>query len=358
MASKSAFNKMVINKIKTAPNTSNIMELNRVLTDPDFNIYDYETLIDDKDRFLNKEINTRSFDKISVNSFIMSNINTFPNKQQILDFFGKEKPFELSEINAWTDLIFKLNSGDYTIDRLNQLRIKLAGKIYNKNQGTPFYTMFNYYSSHIKSLYGDRPDVGKWTLTFSDIIIDSDNFLNLDKGRIKLLGLDLLIALSNPISPYLNNPIYISFFEVVLQYVLYTLGTNIMNMTPIAKSIVRIINDMIGYTYIILNCKNGLGSYTCGRAVSSIHKMPEEKIPRLVIFNTNSSEDDNLDSNYYKTLVTDEENKLNLENGGDRYYYKNKYLKYNETELDQMFYKKYLKYKQKYLDLKKSDQNL
>ena len=42
MASKSSFNKMVINKIKTAPNTSNIMELNRVLTDSDFNIYDYE----------------------------------------------------------------------------------------------------------------------------------------------------------------------------------------------------------------------------------------------------------------------------------------------------------------------------
>ena len=57
-----------------------------------------------------------------------------------------------------------------------------------------------------------------------------------------------------------------------------------MNMTPLVKLIVDRINSITKAKYAILNCKDGLESYTCGRAVSfSINPIHETKI---IFFNT------------------------------------------------------------------------
>jgi len=331
----------IIHLIKTDRYPSEI-ELHRIFTHDKFKINDYEPIIDDKFKFLDKEISIKNFQKITIRSFIEQNIKRFPNKDQILEFFEMKPAFELSEIRKWESIITSINNKELDINKLDELRKKLVAKIRDQNSGSPFYEIFIKYVSRIKSIYGDRPSEGKWTLKYLEPVIDSYGSLCTDKGNIEIIGLELIKLLANPSSPYLDNTIYVGFFEIILQYVLYTLGTNIMNMTSIAKSIVRIINDKIGYTYIVLNCKNGLESYTCGRAIASIHKMTKEKNPRLIIFNTISSENDNVDFGYYLTLVTEEPETLNLENGGESYYYKEKYLKY----------------KNKYLQLKKNNRNL
>jgi hypothetical protein len=78
---------------------------------------------------------------------------------------------------------------------------------------------------------------------------------------------------------------------------------------------------------IIVDCKQGIGSYTCGRAVK--YFIDKDGIGHILIYNTESKDSDFIDDAYEPIA----EKKYNSQSGG--------------------YYQKYLKYKMKYLQLKK-----
>ena len=248
-------------------------------------------------------------------------------------------------------LINNVNSSKETIEKLDESRIYLQKEFFNKTSSLMYVQAYDYYSSVFTEKYGTRPFKGKWDIRFDEPVIDESYNLCTSKGEIPIYGGSIIAGLANPDSPYLDNSTYFGFIEIILKFILYAIALNIMNLTPVAKALVRIINDSIGYEYIVLNCKDGLGSYTCGRAISSIH-MEKPCIPRLVIFNTISTDDDLIDTEYYKHLITETDGKLNLDNGKELKYYSSKYIGNYKLNQEQNYYNKYLKYKLKYLQLK------
>lgn len=325
-----------------------------ILRDSNFHIADYEKVIEDKNRFLTRPLTTRYNTETTVEDTIIqaAKSDTIANKQEVLNFFGFEeppKPFDMAKLAKFNKIVSDVNSGIKTIDTMEEIRQFLFLQIHNRIPDSMFGQMYNHYAFHIKEKYGDRPYVGKWSVRFCEQVIDENGQLCTVKGTIPIIGLKIIKTLSNPDSPHLDNPIYYGFMEHMIQFILFSIGTNIMEMTPIAKAIVRIINDAIGYEYIIINCKEGLGSYTCGRAVTSIHK-ESTKIPRLLIYNTVSSENPDMDSHYYTQLTQETDGQMNLQKNKDMSYYSSKYNK--ETDQEQKYYEKYLKYKSKYLHLK------
>lgn len=99
-----------------------------------------------------------------------------------------------------------------------------------------------------------------------------------------------------------------------------------MSIDKMIKSVIAKLNKKTQEDYIIYACRPGQ-TYTCGRAVASIYLNEKNHI---LIFNTVSEDDDNMDMEYYQDL-----------------------LKKNTDQKGGMYKKKYLNYKKKYLELKK-----
>ncbi len=247
----------------------------------------------------------------------------------------QKKIFKLNKCENDEECVKLLNELDETRKIINEQIYKRTGPHY-----TPLYLNYkNTFESNLK-----YPDGNKWLISFKEPIINDDGqilYVKKDgsEGFINFFGFNVIMALANKESKHLNNPLYFSFFETFLQLALFTFGVSVKNMEDIIKKLVSKINEQIGYTYIVINCKNGLSSYGCGRAVSSVHKLPGQNIPRLVIYNTVGEDDDTMDYKYYEILSPGDPETLNLEHGNQSNYYKQKYLKY----------------KQKYLQLKKQN---
>ena len=345
----------IINLIKSRDNIP-VDQFLKILRDEEFHINDFKDEVGDKTNFLKRLLLYRDFSKNTVEEVMIkaSKDGDIANAEEVLKFFNYSKPpkrFDMNRLNEFIKIVLDVNSGAQAIENLEEIRIFLLKEINNTDPDSMFGQMYNNYATEFKEKYEDRPYEGKWTISFCEQVIDERNYLCTKKGKIYISGLSIIKTLADPTSPYLDNPIYIGFMEHILQFVLFTIGSNIMNLTPVAKALVRIINDSIGYEYVILNCKEGLGSYTCGRAITSIH-IDKPYIPRLVIYNTISSADDSMDEMYYKKLITETDDKLNLDNGKESKYYSSKYNRNQKLNQEQNYYNKYLKYKLKYLQLK------
>jgi len=142
---------------------------------------------------------------------------------------------------------------------------------------------------------------------------------------------------------------------LILDLTIKSISYVLMYPLKFIKYLVKKINEKIGYEYIVINCRDGLeedilDNYTCGRAVqySSIgkslsytddedeeKKIIEKKEPKIIIYNTISTEDMGLDTEYYNKIKDDPKKCPEGKTG------------------ECSFYKKYLKYKVKYLKIKK-----
>ncbi len=324
--------KSTINMIKNGGPSQQFINL---LRNQDFHIAEYSTHIGDPDAFLRKQVMNKNMSKSYVEDVIKNEAisGQIINKDEILSFFNItiSEPLGLRLLEQWEHLVMEVNSGIKTIDKLDDSRKKIVREMFTREPGSMFHKMYNHYVSEINRLNGPKPFEGKWSINFCEQVINESNELCTHNGNISIIGLSVLKALSDKNSPHLNNPIYIGFMERILQLILFTIGTNVMNMTPVAKALVKIINTGTDCEYAVLNCKDGLGSYTCGRAVESSHReIPI--VPRLIIFNTISDDNDNMDIDYYTCLTNkNSENKLKVSD--DNLTYRNKYLKYKQKYL-------------------------
>jgi hypothetical protein len=69
-----------------------------------------------------------------------------------------------------------------------------------------------------------------------------------------------------------------------------------MNFGKIAQYMVNMLNESAERELFILDCKKGVDSYTCGRAIMLLNVGVNDN--RIIVFNTISSEDDNIDIGY------------------------------------------------------------
>ena len=70
----------------------------------------------------------------------------------------------------------------------------------------------------------------------------------------------------------------------------------------IIRNIVGYVNHRLGFNYFEMKCKEGLESYTCGRAIESVDARYHPTI-RIIFYNTVSEYDDNTDDYYFKEIT-------------------------------------------------------
>jgi hypothetical protein len=134
--------------------------------------------------------------------------------------------------------------------------------------------------------------------------------------------------------------------RIILWYGYLSINTPLSNFVNFGTDIQDTLNKWIGSDYtnkqydailkikdaIIIDCRNGLSNYTCGRAVETF--TDKDSIDHILIYNTISKDNDLMDDEYIGIA-------------------KKKY----DASLIGGYYQKYLKYKQKYLNLKKLNYN-
>jgi len=134
-----------------------------------------------------------------------------------------------------------------------------------------------------------------------------------------------LIEKSKNINPgLLDDPKFIQAFFNSLNYLLMPYKMSIANFSSFLPGIVKLINDCLGREFIVIDCRDGITSYECGRAME--FKTDPGLVTRIIIYNSLSEYDSNPDY-------------LHIQAVRDKYHGGN-------------YYEKYLKYKTKYLQLK------
>ncbi len=130
----------------------------------------------------------------------------------------------------------------------------------------------------------------------------------------------LRMILNKNIPPIIyNNPDFIKTFGQTVFILTKFQAPFTLNIRDYSEIYVNIINLKTRDGYSVLDCKTGSTDYTCGRAVIYKNALPDTDVnPRIIIFNTVSDIDDNMDTLY----------------------------------ILEKYHKKYLKYKKKYLQLK------
>ncbi len=166
------------------------------------------------------------------------------------------------------------------------------------------------YSSHGESL-----SQKKYIITdeseFSDLFGNLDNILKILQDSIKIKP------------TLLDEPLFIQFFTKFLNFLLVPYNMTTYNIIIYLPKIVELINKSLREKYIVIDCKEGISSYTCGRAI--VFKADPHCITRIIIYNSVSEYNSDPD---YEHISKIRDNY----NGG--------------------YYNKYLKYKAKYLRLK------
>ena len=134
----------------------------------------------------------------------------------------------------------------------------------------------------------------------------------------------------------LDNEEFIQSLHTILYKCIQYYGWGNLSTIGYIEDLIFCINIIARPCYIINGCYNQKG-YTCGRAVSA--NTEPGKNTRFVIHGTVSTEDDSMDGMDYLDRILPT--------------LSSKYSKNN----DKLYYTKYLKYKNKYLDLKKQITN-
>jgi hypothetical protein len=124
-----------------------------------------------------------------------------------------------------------------------------------------------------------------------------------------IVGLRELLTYFDPSKADFMTQSYTDRLVDNLKLVMYPLALRVYNFGWIAKQIVDIINNIMGFKYIIFDCKGALDSYTCGRAIwpfgFNYDKNSEEfRDFRIIVFNTVSDFDDGIDFDYLSDIQT------------------------------------------------------
>lgn len=218
--------------------------------------------------------------------------------------------------------------------RAFQIFISTSIRDINRNRALPDENTFEAAKmglyTHVNNIL-DVPERQK--ININEFNVNEDNEISMDGQMIDdIYSIFSFIENINYQNLNIDNDTFIENFYKVIKVYLYAYGLNIMNMTPLVRLIVDRINSRTRRPrYAILNCRDNLGSYTCGRAVS--FTIDPTKTTKIILFNTVSEFDDFEDSEYQQTLV-------------------NTTFEHGQRDVN-FYYKKYLKYKSKYIEMKK-----
>ena len=182
---------------------------------------------------------------------------------------------------------FYLFDGEFTVDNAPEYFMRLVRSKYGYN-----IPMNEYYTIFSRCLGNISYPFTKWQL--SEVNFDSDNIYINSRYEVNISGLNLLCELVR--SPHLNNTDYLNFIVHISRLVFFSLSFNIMNFGKIAEYMVNMLNKSAERKLFILDCKHGVDSYTCGRAIMLLNVGVNDN--RIMVFNTISSEDDNIDIGY------------------------------------------------------------
>jgi hypothetical protein len=130
----------------------------------------------------------------------------------------------------------------------------------------------------------------------------------------------ILDEIENPIdnsNGILDNHEFILNFKMLINPFILNMGKITMNMYEVSQYISAIINKITRPNYCIVNCDNN--GYTCGRAI--LENYEPNKNTRIIIFDTVSEHDDNMNTNRYFEKI------INNIHGGRKNFY-GKYKKY------------------------------
>ena len=167
------------------------------------------------------------------------------------------------------------------------------------------------------------------------------------QSRHEISGFYLLQQLENiPESIYNNRDFIIHFSTLVIIYCKW-LGLHTKNIGEFIERITEIINSKTRPNYMSIECN--LKEYTCGRVILPLPDSNSDS-PKIIVFNTVSTDDDSLDMVFLETIFKKYNTYFNLYKPNEIH---DKYPSSDTTSDDKSFLQKYLKYKKKYINLKK-----
>jgi hypothetical protein len=182
---------------------------------------------------------------------------------------------------------FYLYDGEFTVDNAPEYFMRLLRSKYGYHiPVNEYYTIFSRCLGNISYPFT------KWTL--SEVNFNSEYIYINSRYQLNISGLNLLREFVR--SPHLNNTDYLNFIVHISRLVFFSLSFNIMNFGKIAQYMVNMLNESAERELFILDCKKGVDSYTCGRAIMLLNVGVNDN--RIIVFNTISSEDDNIDIGY------------------------------------------------------------
>lgn len=132
------------------------------------------------------------------------------------------------------------------------------------------------------------------------------------------------------ITENMNKPHFIIFFYEIIKMHLFGFSFNFINIDTIIKNIVDNVRSITTHDYIVINCKDKTDMYTCGRAI--LYNENTDIPTKIIIYNSISDDNDDQDTIYLSSLDG----------------------KYTENTGTNYIYNKYIKYKNKYLNIKNS----
>ena len=234
---------------------------------------------------------------------------------------------------------------DFTYTNFNQtIYNKLFSNLYGNKENNAqnlnkllqlFFSSNLYKNKRGEYLTGDKKqNLLNVNNDFFDNIIDYDpteNIISLE--AILHLCIVALTRFVDSIAPNKNNQHEINKLSNYIFVILRGFGYHYKCLVPLVNCIKKTVNDIMGENYLIIDCRDiseynvcDDSTYTCGRAIYPNSNILSNN--KIIIYNTVSEYDMDVDINYVV-------NKYAQLHGGS-----NKY------------YRKYLKYKNKYLNLK------
>lgn len=195
---------------------------------------------------------------------------------------------------------------------------------------------YSYFSNSLKPTSGksaqkENNDDIKCTMKKSDLLFTGDK-----KCDIEIFIDDIPIFYELNI---IDKPLFIEALFNLLWVLCKWYGLRTMRTKNMINYIVEQINIRTRENYAIINCKSGIDSYTCGRGM--LFNVEPQKNTRIVIFNSVSSDDDNMDTDHYvdtvMPMLTGGKNNKKIQ----KYIYK---LKHSTNPQNQIIYQNKINY--------------
>lgn len=228
------------------------------------------------------------------------------------EFYKKKTIQKIKNLIGLDDITIDIFAKDFEFKELTTIYIHLKKpRIFEPitKEARLEYYLHNIQNKSEKDIYGEwyykKKELKSLIFLEPDILISRD----FKYFGMYIVGLQDLFLKFYPNKEDFMTMSYTTELVEDLKLVMYPLALRVYNFGWIAKQIVDIINNIMGFKYIIFDCKGGLDSYTCGRAIwpfgFNYDKNSEEfRDFRIIVFNTVSDFDDGIDFDYLSNIQT------------------------------------------------------